>query len=260
MARRAQIVIDAKDLDVYDQLINEIKAKGYDVDENTATIEIHALAGYEPTVCKDLYILEDRLNNYIAVNGNKRVTKTELCKIARISRPTLNRWIEMGVISWNYFGSSFDLLGQWLLIFQGERPDDNNKLIECEFWGDSITEVFDTRKKGYNFASEIFSPCLDISCACCRLYQEGPYLLPSKIISIEQIKECEKRYEQRGKFRWGFWDYCRVILDTERKIRQVRKRYYERKYHSYSVLTLPAKMNLIAFSQQIRRIIDDFIL
>lgn len=28
MARRAQIVIDAKDLDVYDQLINEIKAKG----------------------------------------------------------------------------------------------------------------------------------------------------------------------------------------------------------------------------------------
>lgn len=260
MARRAQIVIDAKDLDVYDQLINEIKAKGYDVDENTATIEIHALSRYEPTIGKDLSELENRLNNYVDINGNRRVTKTELCKIARISRPTLNRWIEMGVISWNYFGSSFDLLRQWLLIFQGERPDDNNKLIECEFWDDSITEVFDTRKNGYSFASEIFSPCFDGSCACCRLCQERLDVLSPKRISIEQIKECEKRYEQRDKFRWGFWHYCKAISDTESKIRNARIRYYEKKYNNYNIRTLPAKMNLIAFSQQIRQIIDDFIL
>lgn len=248
MARRAQIVIDVKDLDVYDQLINEIKAKGYDVDENTTTIEIHALAGYEPTVCKDLYALKDRLNNYIIVNGNKRVTKTELCKIARISRPSLNRWIKMWVISWDYFGSSFDLLQQWLLIFQGERPDDNNKLIECEFFGDSITKFFDTIK------GEItFTPITTRRCYGCPLHQEVSGIT---LLNIEQIKECEKRHKER--YVVPFWSsFCSAILAARNEIDDLKSLYCEKfRGCRRGSISLPATMNLMAFSQQIKGIAD----
>lgn len=80
MARRANIIIDAKKLDIYKALLEEIKAKGYPIDENTTTIKIHALAEYKETIYKDLGKLEDRLNNYIAINGNKRVAKMSYVK------------------------------------------------------------------------------------------------------------------------------------------------------------------------------------
>lgn len=254
MARRAQIIIDAKNLDTYRALIDEIKTKGYPIDENTTTVRIHALAEYEEKICKDLGKIEERLKNYIAINGNKRVAKNELCKILRISRPTLNRWIEKGFISWNYLGASFDLLRQWLLVLHRRCPDDN-EMLKREFWGDDVLDVFGTDEDKFPPISRMgpFYPSIISECQFCRMGQEATEDTlhdTMLIIKIERVKACEKRY--RGS--WvEFWDTCEVIQKTVMAIRGFKIEYQKVKYRKHNN-GFPATMNLMAFLQQIKRI------
>ena len=251
MARRANIIIDAKKLDIYKALLEEIKAKGYPIDENTTTIKIHALAEYKETIYKDLGKLEDRLNNYIAINGNKRVSKNELCKILRISRPTLNRWIKKGFISWDYFGASFDLLQQWLLILRGGRPDDS-KMLEREFWGDCLLDVFGTDKEKSPPISLIDISCsrIDSICLFCKTYRRI-INHESQMFDVASVRECEKQHDGP----WAeFWNTCDAIRATTETIRWFKMSYQRIKYKKHNNYGFPATINLMSFLQQIKLI------
>ena len=95
MAGRAKIKIDAKELSVYQSLVNELEQKGHTISDNSQ-ITITFLAPYKSRPAADLNLIYGRLNRYISINGNKVVTKKELTKILRISRPTLDEWINKG--------------------------------------------------------------------------------------------------------------------------------------------------------------------
>jgi hypothetical protein len=43
-----------------------------------------------------------RLKRFIQNNGNREVGKLKLCEIMKISHPTLNKWIDDGLISGGY--------------------------------------------------------------------------------------------------------------------------------------------------------------
>lgn len=95
MAGRAKIIVNAKELDVYEDLIQELKQRGHSISDNSR-IKITYLSPYTQHPAHNISAIIAKLDRYISINGNKEVTKKELSKILGISRPTLDDWIRRG--------------------------------------------------------------------------------------------------------------------------------------------------------------------
>lgn len=96
MSRRRKFTITAPDL------LNEIiaggikKIHGIDIDPHSIMIEAYAL--HTPTIRVDVEAIISRLERYIYINGDKDVDKSQLQKITKISRPTINRLFKIGIL------------------------------------------------------------------------------------------------------------------------------------------------------------------
>ena len=65
------------------------------MDIKTLTITGYETHTYTPKYYRDFIL---RLKRYININGNKIVNKLELASIGRISRPTIDKMINAGLI------------------------------------------------------------------------------------------------------------------------------------------------------------------
>ena len=95
MAGRAKIVIDAKKLSLYEDLVWELEQRGHTINDNSR-LKITFLSPYTPRMSYNIKHLIGKLEKYIFSNGNKTVQKSELSEILGISRPTLDKWIRQG--------------------------------------------------------------------------------------------------------------------------------------------------------------------
>jgi hypothetical protein len=99
MPRRKLITIDASNLDICEDLLNELRDRELFKDCDFDTVMICALQKKPAPTIKDVEKPISRLERYILNNGNRTVGKQELCRIMKISRPTLNKWLNAGFIS-----------------------------------------------------------------------------------------------------------------------------------------------------------------
>ena len=106
MPRRKQIKIQAKDTSIYEQIVSELSknpelAEDYDMD----SIEITIKKKHQPYI-QDVDRAILNLQRYYAANkqhietfdGWQIISKKDLAKMMKVSRPTLDKWIENGFI------------------------------------------------------------------------------------------------------------------------------------------------------------------
>jgi len=107
MPRRKKITIKAKDTAIFGQLIVELSkdpelAADYDMD----SIEITITKKYQPYIL-DVDKAISNLQRYYAANkqfiehfnGKPIISKYLLAKMMKVSRPTVDQWLEKGFIS-----------------------------------------------------------------------------------------------------------------------------------------------------------------
>jgi hypothetical protein len=107
MPRRKLFKISAIDTSIYDVIVSELQknpelAVGYDM----STIEISVKKKIIPHI-QDIDKAIDNLKHYITVNkefirvfnGEAIVSKKNIARMLKISRPTLNKWIKDGFIT-----------------------------------------------------------------------------------------------------------------------------------------------------------------
>lgn len=97
--RRKKYTIDISSLNSCKELKRELERIYPDCKLDISTFKLSAYETYIPTVKVDLEALISRINRYIYINGDKIVTKREFVKIARISRPTIDRLCDLGVLT-----------------------------------------------------------------------------------------------------------------------------------------------------------------
>ena len=106
MPRRKQIKVQAKDTSIYKQIVLELSknselAEDYDMD----SIEITIKKKHQPYI-QDIDKAILNLQRYYAANkqyietfnGWQIISKKDLAKMMKVSRPTLDKWIENGFI------------------------------------------------------------------------------------------------------------------------------------------------------------------
>lgn len=109
MGRRRKYTIDISHLDCCEILRNEITQK-YHIDLDITTFKVEGYESYTPTIRIDIKAVIKRLERYIYINGDKIVPKSLLVKISKISRPTIDRLLKLGVINYhtyNTYGGEF---------------------------------------------------------------------------------------------------------------------------------------------------------
>jgi predicted XRE-type DNA-binding protein len=107
MPRRKLYKISAKDTPIYDIIVSELQKNpelvaSYDM----TTIEISVKKKIIPHI-QDIDKAIDNLKRYMMVNkefiqvfnGEAMVSKKDIAKMLKISRPTLNKWIKDGFIT-----------------------------------------------------------------------------------------------------------------------------------------------------------------
>ena len=102
MPRRKQLKISAKDLMVYDSLVNELQKNPVFSDCDFSTLEITACSKKLPPRIIEVNLNKAirNLERQIAFNGTDKIhNKKGLSKAMGISRPTLDKWCECGFIS-----------------------------------------------------------------------------------------------------------------------------------------------------------------
>jgi len=99
MPRPKIIRIHAAELKVWDDLVDELSEHPLFKDCNFDYIYIVSKERMPNPVIKDVEKPITRLERFIINNGNQTVGKKRLCEIMKISRPTLNKWIEDEFIS-----------------------------------------------------------------------------------------------------------------------------------------------------------------
>jgi len=109
MPRRKTIRINASELDVWQRLFEELQAHPQFRDCDFDSIQIVSKQKSPDPVIKDVDKPVIRLERYIINNGNQSVGKKKLCAIMKISRPTLNKWLNDGFISEGYKKASWSL-------------------------------------------------------------------------------------------------------------------------------------------------------
>ena len=106
MPRRKQITIQVEKLTVYDNLIEELSENPLLNDYDLSTVKLTVLKKKAPPRIKDVDNAIENLKWHVAAKssriemfeGYKIVNKKDLAKMMRISRPTLDKWINDGSI------------------------------------------------------------------------------------------------------------------------------------------------------------------
>ncbi|MDL2266029.1 helix-turn-helix domain-containing protein [Parabacteroides sp. OttesenSCG-928-G21] len=116
MSRRKKITIKAKDTSVYRLIVSELSKNPELADYDMSSIEIIIKKKIEPTI-KDADKAISNLQQYYAANkqfiqtfnGKQLISKKDLAKMLRVSRPTVDKWLEHGFIKPSRIaGTSFD--------------------------------------------------------------------------------------------------------------------------------------------------------
>ncbi len=107
MPRRKIITINAKDTSIFREIVAELSkdselAADYDMD----SIEITIKKKYQPYI-KDVDKVISNLQHYYAANrqfietfnGKQLISKNALAKMMKVSRPTIDKWLERGFIA-----------------------------------------------------------------------------------------------------------------------------------------------------------------
>jgi len=105
MPRRKQYKISARQTAIYDAIVAELQKNPELADYDMETIEISVKKKITPRI-RDIDKAIDNLKRYIAVNkefirivnGEAIVSKKDIAKMLKISRPTLDKWIRDGFI------------------------------------------------------------------------------------------------------------------------------------------------------------------
>lgn len=98
MPRRKQITLLLKDLNVFDEIVKILIPLEELAEYDLSTLKIALLKKkLSPKIIHPENAIQN-LERYIYLNGNEGVRKCQLCKIMKISRPTLNKWIADGFI------------------------------------------------------------------------------------------------------------------------------------------------------------------
>ena len=100
MPRRKQYKISARKTSIYDAIVRELQKNPELADYDMGTIEISVKKKITPRI-RDVDTAIRNLTAYVAVNkeyiktfkGETIVSKKEIAKMLRISRPTLDKWI-----------------------------------------------------------------------------------------------------------------------------------------------------------------------
>ena len=106
MSRRKQIKIQAEDTSIYEQIVSELSknpelAEDYDM----GSIEITIKKKHHPYI-QDVDKAILNLQRYYAANkqyietfeGWQIISKKDLAKMMKVSRPTLDKWLENGFV------------------------------------------------------------------------------------------------------------------------------------------------------------------
>lgn len=100
MGRRKQVTIDIKSLGIYGDLLAELKKSDVNSEWDFDSFQIVGRCKYQPKT-RIAPKMVTNIERYIQINGNKRVLKNELCHIAKISRPTLDRLLDNDILHLN---------------------------------------------------------------------------------------------------------------------------------------------------------------
>lgn len=100
MPRRKQYKISARQTSIYDVIVAELQQNPELADYDMGTIEISIKKKITPRI-QDIDSAITNLKRYIAinrehiqtVNGEMIVTKKDIARMLKISRPTLDKWI-----------------------------------------------------------------------------------------------------------------------------------------------------------------------
>ena len=101
MPRRKQYKISARQTAIYDVIVSELQKNPELADYDMETIEISVKKKITPRI-QNVDLAINNLTRYIAVNkeyiqtinGEMLVSKKEIAKMLKISRPTLDKWIK----------------------------------------------------------------------------------------------------------------------------------------------------------------------
>ena len=99
MPRPKILRINAAKLKIWRELFDELSEHPLFQNCNFDCVEIVSKERMPDPVIKDVEKPITRLERFIINNGNQSVGKNRLCEIMKISRPTLNKWIEDEFIS-----------------------------------------------------------------------------------------------------------------------------------------------------------------
>jgi len=105
MPRRKQYRISARQTAIHGTIVSELQKNPELADYDMETIEISVKKKITPRI-RNIDKAIDNLKRYIAVNkefiqivnGEAIVSKKDIAKMLKISRPTLNKWIRDGFI------------------------------------------------------------------------------------------------------------------------------------------------------------------
>jgi hypothetical protein len=100
MPRRKQYKISARQTAIYEVIVGELQKNSELADYDMGTIEISVKKKITPRI-QDVDLAISNLKRYIAVNreliqtinGEMIVSKKEIARMLKISRPTLDKWI-----------------------------------------------------------------------------------------------------------------------------------------------------------------------
>lgn len=106
MPRRKQYKISARQTAIYDAIVAELQKNPELADYDMETIEISVKKKITPRI-RNIDKAIDNLKRYVAVNkefiqivnGEAIVSKKDIAKMLKISRPTLDKWIREGFVS-----------------------------------------------------------------------------------------------------------------------------------------------------------------
>ena len=99
MPRPRTIRINAAELNIWKELADELSEHPLFKDCNFNSVYIVSKERMPDPVIKDVEKPIIRLERFITNNGDWTVGKQRICEIMKISRPTLNKWIDDEFIS-----------------------------------------------------------------------------------------------------------------------------------------------------------------
>ena len=120
MPRRKILRINADELSIFRELSDELYQHPVFHECDFTTIEIVAKKRSPDPKISDIEKYIRRLEQFIRNNGNRNVGKQDLCKIIKISRPTLNKWLDDEFIS----------KGKTKEVYAGNQSFDLKKVLD----------------------------------------------------------------------------------------------------------------------------------